>query len=45
MKVILASKSPRRKELLGVMGIEDFEIIPAVGEENDGGQTLTLQWQ
>ena len=38
MRVILASKSPRRKELLGVMGIEDFEIIPAVGEENDGGQ-------
>lgn len=28
MKVILASASPRRKELLGQL-IEDFEIIPA----------------
>ena len=26
MKVILASKSPRRKELLELMGIQDFEI-------------------
>lgn len=32
MKVILASKSPRRKEILGQMGME-FEILPAVGEE------------
>lgn len=31
-KYILASGSPRRKELLGSLGI-DFEIIPATGEE------------
>lgn len=31
--MILASKSPRRKELLGVIS-KDFEIIPAVGDEN-----------
>lgn len=30
--MILASKSPRRKELLGVI-TKDFRIIPAVGEE------------
>ncbi len=32
MKVILASKSPRRIELLGRL-FEDFEIMPAEGEE------------
>ncbi|MBO5378201.1 MAG: septum formation inhibitor Maf [Ruminiclostridium sp.] len=31
--LILASKSPRRKELLSFI-TNDFEIIPAVGEEN-----------
>ena len=31
-KIILASASPRRKELLGKVGME-FEIIPAKGEE------------
>ena len=31
-KVILASKSPRRSELLKQVGVE-FEVIPAVGEE------------
>ncbi len=30
--MILASKSPRRKELLSIIS-EDFKIIPAVGEE------------
>lgn len=34
MKIILASQSPRRKELLRQMGIRDFEIRPAQGEEN-----------
>ncbi len=33
MKIILASGSPRRKELLGMLGAE-FDICPAVGEEN-----------
>ena len=33
MKIILASQSPRRRELLERMGISDFEIIPAQGEE------------
>lgn len=31
--MILASKSPRRKELLGFIS-KDFRVIPAVGEEN-----------
>lgn len=33
MAIILASKSPRRRELLAQMGLTDFQIIPAVGEE------------
>ena len=33
MKIILASQSPRRRELLERMGISEFEIIPARGEE------------
>lgn len=33
MRMILASKSPRRSELLRQMGFTDFEIIPAEGEE------------
>lgn len=33
MKLILASRSPRRRELLGLMGCTDFEIRPARGEE------------
>ena len=33
MKIILASQSPRRKELLERMGITDFKVIPAQGEE------------
>lgn len=34
MKIILASQSPRRRELLERMGLEQFEIRPAAGEEN-----------
>ena len=30
--LVLASKSPRRKELLSII-TPDFQIIPAVGEE------------
>ena len=41
MKLILASASPRRKELLGKIGLE-FEIIPAKGEENI---TKKLPWE
>lgn len=37
-KVILASKSPRRKELLGAI-TKDFTIIPAEGEEIQHGTT------
>lgn len=33
MSVILASQSPRRRELLGQMGFPDFIIRPAQGEE------------
>ena len=41
MKLILASASPRRKELLGKTGL-DFEIIPAKGEEI---VTKSLPWE
>ena len=41
MKLILASASPRRKELLGKIGVE-FEIIPAKGEEKI---TKSLPWE
>jgi septum formation protein len=41
MKLILASASPRRKELLGKIGLE-FEIIPAKGEEI---VTKKLPWE
>lgn len=34
MKIILASASPRRRELLTMLGVKDLEIIPARGEEN-----------
>ena len=33
MALILASKSPRRRELLAQMGLTDFEIHPALGED------------
>ena len=33
MNVILASQSPRRRQLLGQMGFMDFQIRPAQGEE------------
>ena len=33
MKVILASGSPRRRELLEMLKVENLEIIPAKGEE------------
>jgi len=34
MALILASQSPRRRELLGQMGLTDFIIRPALGEES-----------
>ena len=33
MAIILASQSPRRRELLEQMGIPDFTVRPARGEE------------
>ena len=33
MKIVLASASPRRRELLQMLGLEDFLICPAKGEE------------
>ena len=33
MRIVLASQSPRRRELLAQMGITKFDIIPAQGEE------------
>lgn len=36
MSVILASGSPRRRELLETIGIKDFIVRPAKGEENAG---------
>ena len=34
MRIILASQSPRRRELLERMGISEFEVIPAKAEES-----------
>ncbi len=34
MKIVLASASPRRKELMEMLGVQDLEIIPAKGEES-----------
>lgn len=34
MSVILASASPRRKDLLEMLGVKDMRIIPAKGEES-----------
>ena len=33
MRIILASASPRRRELLSQLGVE-FEVCPSQGEEN-----------
>ena len=44
MKVILASKSPRRKELLELMGIQDFEIKVSNVDETLK-ENLTIQEQ
>lgn len=33
MRIVLASQSPRRRELLERMGITKFDVIPAQGEE------------
>ncbi len=33
MSIILASASPRRKELLEMLGVRELRIVPAVGEE------------
>ena len=33
MQIILASQSPRRRQLLEQMGVRDFTVRPAVGEE------------
>lgn len=33
-RIILASASPRRRELLAMIGIKDFDIMPAAGEED-----------
>lgn len=33
MRIVLASGSPRRKALLTMLGLSDFDVIPAKGEE------------
>ena len=33
MAVVLASGSPRRRELMEMLGVKDMKIIPAKGEE------------
>lgn len=40
LKIILASQSPRRKELLGLMGV-NFEVMPSDAEE-DNNQKIKL---
>ncbi len=37
MRLILASQSPRRRELLQQMGFRDFDIVPARGGEETAG--------
>ncbi len=37
MSIVLASGSPRRKELLEMLGVEDMKVIPAKGEESAPG--------
>ncbi len=34
MKIVLASGSPRREELMRMLGFRDFEVHPAKGEEH-----------
>ena len=34
MRIVLASGSPRRKELLEMIGIKDFTVIPDTSDEN-----------
>lgn len=34
METVLASASPRRRELLEMLGVKDLKIIPACGEES-----------
>lgn len=34
MNIVLASASPRRRELLAMLGLKNFKIIPAVAEEH-----------
>ena len=44
MKIILASQSPRRKELLELMGIKNYEVIVSNIEENmDKSLTINRQ--
>ena len=33
MSIILASASPRRRELMQMLGVSDLKVVPAVGEE------------
>lgn len=42
MRIILASKSPRRKELLELMGVKNFEIIVSQVDETMD-DTITLE--
>ena len=43
MSIILASQSPRRRELLAQMGVPQFEVVPALGEvEATGVKTAEL---
>ena len=37
MSIILASASPRRRELMQMLGVNDLKILPAVGEEKADG--------
>ena len=34
MKIVLASASPRRRELMAMLGVQDLVVLPAKGEEN-----------
>jgi len=37
MRIILASKSPRRRDILEMIGVKDFEVAPSPAREPDCG--------
>lgn len=40
MRIILASSSPRRRELIGLVGLEPEVLVPSVEEERKPGESI-----